>query len=518
MTIYFYKYLFIVLKYNLLKPSHDGPMCINNQQKEDEMKWKMMIGIVVLTVLAAFSPGYAAYDHGGADTDSDVFLTVYPETAGTKLDSCVLCHSSGQYEKKPGVWVTLGSCQWCHQTYGYDESGDINETLNPYGQDYRDYGRDAEALAAIADLDSDGDTFSNAAEIAALRFPGNADDDPAKVPAPYRIFTREKLESQPQHNQFMLMNTNKSGDFYATYEGVPMADLLEQCGILPTATGLMVFAADGWAQYHPLEEDLDPLHYPVYGNYPGAVFYYNEIADGWCDYSAPECANYAHGDSIEVENGLQLLLAIKRNGDYLEPGVLTDDNKLDGEGPFRVVPPQKVPGPPDQPSNASDNTKIWPFDENADHNAGFASRSATMIRVDPLPEGTTDIDTLEAGWNYVDQGKIIVYGAIDPLPTIDDKLQSLMEQLWTADAGCYKNPVLKWITMVNVAVLKHMIHKGAEAGTLKKINNDLLRKVDGCQDNSGPDKSDWITDCELQSNVYWSLHEISVLTNILAQQ
>jgi hypothetical protein len=33
--------------------------------------------------------------------------------------------------------------------------------------------------------------------------------------------------------------------------------------------------------------------------------------------------------------------------------------------------------------------------------------------VEPLPEGTTDIDVLEAGWNYVDQGKIIVYGAID---------------------------------------------------------------------------------------------------------
>jgi hypothetical protein len=33
--------------------------------------------------------------------------------------------------------------------------------------------------------------------------------------------------------------------------------------------------------------------------------------------------------------------------------------------------------------------------------------------VEPLPEGTTDIDILEAGWNYVDQGKIIVYGAIN---------------------------------------------------------------------------------------------------------
>ena len=36
-----------------------------------------------------------------------------------------------------------------------------------------------------------------------------------------------------------------------------------------------------------------------------------------------------------------------------------------------------------------------------------------MIRVEPLPSWATDIDILEAGWSFVDQGKIIVYGALD---------------------------------------------------------------------------------------------------------
>ena len=49
-----------------------------------------------------------------------------------------------------------------------------------------------------------------------------------------------------------------------------------------------------------------------------------------------------------------------------------------------------------------------------DHNAGFSSRTVTMIKVEPLPAGTTDINTLEAGWPYVDEKKIVIYGSIDP--------------------------------------------------------------------------------------------------------
>jgi len=60
----------------------------------------------------------------------------------------------------------------------------------------------------------------------------------------------------------MLMNTHKSGDFYTTYGGVPVADLLDAVQILDTATGITVFAPDGWAQYHPLYEDSDPLDVP----------------------------------------------------------------------------------------------------------------------------------------------------------------------------------------------------------------------------------------------------------------
>lgn len=107
---------------------------------------------------------------------------------------------------------------------------------------------------------------------------------------------------------------------------------------------------------------------------------------------------------------------------------------MDGEGPFRVVPPQLVPTPPDQSSRAENQAVVWPYNYDWDHNAGSASRSATIIKVDPLPPGTTDIDILEAGWQYVDDAKLIIYGAIAGTPVIDLNLDIEIPCILVEDA------------------------------------------------------------------------------------
>lgn len=380
-----------------------------------------LIGLLITAAAAT-----AAYHHEG-ENDADRFLQVYPDKAGTKLDHCALCHSGGEYEKKPGVFVELGSCQWCHRTYGYDGSGNILGTLNTYGMAYRTNGSSAAAVTAIDNLDSDADGYTNREEILAGRFPGDDDDHPGLVAAPYRIYTKAQLMALGSHTQFMLMNTSRSGDFYAQYTGVAFKDLLDDAGVLTSATGIRVYAPDGWSQYHPMEYDADLDMYHVYDNapgeswqYPPATYYYKTEADeaenpvyGWCDYSAPSCTGRTHGDSIHVDGGLKAILAYSRKSAPLEPGVLSDENKLDGEGPFRVAVPQKYVGPPDQSSQADYQPEEWAYNSDWDHNAGSCTRSATIVKVEPLPSGTTDISVLEAGWNYVDQEKIIIYGAID---------------------------------------------------------------------------------------------------------
>lgn len=388
------------------------------------MKLRVFITCIVVAWLFTAGLALAAYEHEG-ESDSDNFLAVYPAKAQGKLDHCALCHSGGQKEKRSGT-ITLGSCQWCHETYGYDGSGNIVDTLNPYGMAYLTNGRNQAAITAIDGLDSDDDTYSNADEIAAERYPGNAEDDPTKVEAPSRVYTKAQLQALPSHTQFLLMNSSRGGttglDSYDEYKGVTLETLLEDAGIQDTATGITVFAADGWSQYHPLTETAGEEIYHVYGTYPQASYYYDAEADaalnpdtGWCDYRAPACQGRSPNDPIIIRGGLQAMLAYEHNGTALDPGYLDDGNSLEGEGPYRVVVPQKNPGPPDQASSdTADQNVKWPYDDTADHNAGASSRTVTIIRVEPLPEGTTDIDIYEAGWDYVDSEKIVIYGAIEP--------------------------------------------------------------------------------------------------------
>jgi hypothetical protein len=382
-----------------------------------KLKWGFW-GIALLALLIAGN-AFAAYHHMGED-DSDKFIEVYPDKAGTKLDHCALCHRGGTYVDNKGKNVELGSCQWCHHIYGYDGSGDIAQTMNPYGNDYNNFGRSAQAVRDIKQLDSDGDSHNNDAEIQAGFWPGDNADHPGVAVAPQRVYTRAQLMAMPRHTQFLLLNTHRSGDRYGEFAGVILEDLLEDAGILPGATAITVFSPDGWAQFHPLDPVETHEVYHVRGVYPQAEFYYNEEADqainqvdGWCAYDAPSCAGRNHGDTIVVPGGLRTILAYMEEGLLMEPGVLNVDNKLDGQGPFRVVPPQKIPGAPDQSSRSNNQDVIWPFDEDLDHNAGSSTRTVTIIRVEPLPPGTTDIDFLEAGWNFVDQNKVLIYGAID---------------------------------------------------------------------------------------------------------
>lgn len=478
--------------------------------------WMYLVACLLLAPIMA----YGAYHHGG-DTDSETVLEVFPEVKGTKLDSCALCHTGGSYQNAKGRWISMGSCQWCHYESGYDEEyPNFHATLNSYGEAFNYAGKDKAALNAIRSEDADGDGFSNEEEMAALRFPGDENDDPTKVTAPYRVYTRAQLESMHQHTQMMLMNTHKSGDFYAEYSGVPIARLLNRSGILDSATGMEVIAADGWSQYHPLEIDDDPLLYHVYGPYPQANYFYEQQADkadnqdGWCDYTAITDKGYVPYTPIHVRGGLQMLLAIKRNGDYLQSSGLTIDNKLDGEGPYRVVPPQKYPEPPDQSSKSTVQEVIWPFDYDTDHNAGFSTRAATMIKVEPLPPGTTDIDTLEAGWQYVDEGKIIVYGAVDPKANIKQQLRSLKQQVGELAPWDYKRRSVKRVLKKRLANIIQLVRRDRFNRAEAKLAGAVLPKIDGCLDALAPDLDDWVTNCEEQRKLYWAAQGIVTLLQI----
>ena len=375
--------------------------------KKTTLFWMMVLGF--LAMVATASPGLAAYSAHQNDQDVNNFLAVYPFAKSTKLDDCALCHKAGTIGSR-----TYGSCDYCHQVYKLQPPhGNIVETLNSYGVAYNNAGANQTALTAIENDNSDGDTATNIEEIRALTFPGNAADYPGLVPAPAVGMNLERLLKLPSHSQFLLLNASNSRDFYARYRGVKMLDLLKHAGISKNATQITVFSPDGFSQSFPIDvpdpqTDPETVQYDVLGPYPYGT-YYGGL--DFVDYGiVPQCIQ----DGDRIPDRLYMLLAYMRDGDLLNPGKINSAGRLDGEGPYRLIPPQKIAGRPDRGCRETPVGDGWDCDETKNHNAGPSARTVAVIRVDPLPDGTTDFNWYEGGWNLVDKGKLVIYGAINP--------------------------------------------------------------------------------------------------------
>jgi hypothetical protein len=378
-------------------------------------KWIWTVGLGILTMAIAAAIAWAAYSSHQNDQDIANFMQIYPFARSTKLDDCSLCHPGGSITQG-GKASYYGSCDYCHTTYGLQAPhGEV--PLNTYGQAYQGAGRSQQALRNIEGLDSDGDGYTNLSEIQALSFPGDKADHPGLVAATAVSLDYDQIKKLREVKEFLFFNASKSQDWYAEYRGAKVQDILRKVRLAPGATRITVFAPDGFSKSFPLDAP-DPqtppnISYDVYGPYPKGAYY---GALDFVDY--PEHPVYPYG--FTIPDDLSMILAYKREGKPLTVGKLVPDPAnpgrlvLEGEGPYRLAPPQKIAGSPDRPSTAAPIGDGFDYDSTKDHNAGFSIRSVTAIRVEPLPAGTTDFGWTEKGWNLVDQARLVVYGAIEP--------------------------------------------------------------------------------------------------------
>ncbi len=109
----------------------------------------LVAGAAAIVIVALSVPPRSVQAFSSYQT---AFDTQYPIAAGSRLDSCALCHVNG-----PSAGPR-----------------------NTYGTDYANNGH---SFTAIENLDSDGDGVSNLAEISALTFPGDASDHPVAATA-----------------------------------------------------------------------------------------------------------------------------------------------------------------------------------------------------------------------------------------------------------------------------------------------------------------------------------------------
>ena len=356
-----------------------------------------------------------AYKGHANDQDMANLVTVYPEIVGTRLDDCQACHTSGTVTSG-GRDRHKNSCDFCHyipfpddEATGQPET--FEQTLNAYGLAYNSAGRDVAALRAIGAQDSDVDGASNDAEVADGKYPGDAGSRLGQRVAPMKILDMADLRALPSHSQFLLANSHKQQfDFYASYTGVRVVDLLAAVGVDPTEIdGITVIAPDGYMK--------DFSSDAIAREYPKGMFFWGLGPDGlgtdcgFVEYSPVVPEGLSHGDEIPDEPWL--MLAYDRDGEPVEPSYLDPTSgKINGSGPLRIIVPQSTPGAPDRGSTYSPTScdDGYDYDDNKDHNAGLMVRGVIAIRINPTPEGYEEFDHMNGGWAYADAGQLVLYG------------------------------------------------------------------------------------------------------------
>jgi hypothetical protein len=382
----------------------------------------VLVLAVALTPAAAAIPQKAALSRGyvGHENDMDIknFISQYPAPAGTRLDDCQTCHRAGV--KGTDTEREFSPCGYCHlllypnPRYKTGVPQDYEGTLNAYGLAYENAGRTPEALAEIARMDSDGDGFANGDEIAALRYPGDPVSRPGQPLAPFVTLSMDDIRKLPAVKQFMLMNTTKEPtDDYVTYTGAKIADLLAKAGVdLRGVAGITVFAPDGYSIDFSIEDIIRP--------FPRGYFYegpasFEGTEKAFVKY--PEKIPQGVKDTREIPQVPWLLLAYEREGRPLDTASYEKGTgKLAGEGPFRLIKPQRdvavdpsKPGRPDRSQYAKTFGDGWDFNPGIDHNAGACVRAACVIRVNPAPPGFEEYDW-KNGWPLVAEGRVVIFG------------------------------------------------------------------------------------------------------------
>ena len=198
-----------------------------------------------------------------------------------------------------------------------------------------------------------------------------------------------------------------------------MKDLLTAAGVnLTGATGIVVFAPDGYQTAFT----ISAINNTGNSYYPTATYYWVDQSamptqNCFVTYPSPIPINPATGSAyvnLDPISDLQLIVAYERDGSALDTSYLDSTTRLQGEGPFRVVPPQsKTPTKPDRgsgfvtsPNPVGDG---WDYTSTLDHNAGNSPRGAVLIKILPMPTGYEEPDHTN-NWTLLTAGKIMMYG------------------------------------------------------------------------------------------------------------
>ena len=93
----------------------------------------------------------------------------------------------------------------------------------------------------------------------------------------------------------------------------------------------------------------------------------------------------------------------------------------------------------------------------------------------------------ETGWSNVESSLQV---------TLADAVDAML------DPDTLKNKNMKNALLNKINAVQQMLDKGRYEEALNKLQNDILKKTNGCAETGRPDKNDWIITCEEQEQIY----------------
>ena len=106
------------------------------------------------------------------------------------------------------------------------------------------------------------------------------------------------------------------------------------------------------------------------------------------------------------------------------------------------------------------------------------------------------------------------YVGADRLPI--DCLNDIIASINDIEIDYFKNKNRQKALINKLDAVVKMVEQGSYTSALRKIQRDILQKAEGCSLTGQPDRSDWITDCNAQANVYQLILEtISALERLI---
>lgn len=335
------------------------------------------------------------------NVDQPYVRSVYPFLSGSVLDNCVLCHRGGTVKEK-----LLNGCDYCHQTH---ETQGFNQTLNAYGIAFLQAGRTEDAIRKIETQDSDQDGYSNLDELKAMTNPGEAESRPQFPEAPNKILDQAALAKVPTHEQFLLINSANSKDAYALFSGYNVLDLITAAGVdSKSFTSVTIIAADGYRKDFTRDEVL--MKYPASTYYAAENFTKDPACPSWIDY--PHQLPPGIQDGNPIPGKFRLMIASASNGVQLKPATRSENGTLSGEGPYRLILPQRTASAPDQNHKINNPECPFPYDPAIHHNSGDCVRSVVALQVHPMPQNTREPDWAGRLDEFLTARKLMVFGCL----------------------------------------------------------------------------------------------------------